>query len=500
MRVYHGNMYWIGFDIGSSSIKAALINADNGSPIDMVQYPEKEMSIASAQSGWAEQDPQRWWQNLCKTTQNLISKSNINKSEIKGIGISYQMHGLVIVDKKLEPIRPSIIWCDSRAVETGEQLFHNAGEEKCIDHLLNAPGNFTLSKLKWVKDNEPENYQNIYKFMLPGDYIALRLSGECTTTPSGLSEGILWDFKEHQIAKWLLEETGIDSSLVPEIRPSFSEQGRVSKKGAEESGLPEGIPIMYRAGDQPNNALALNVMEPGQIAATGGTSGVVYAISGQQRTQEHTRINSFAHVNHSKNATRIGILLCINGTGIQYSWMKNELTDGLSYNDMNQMAEKVTIGSDGLSILPFGNGAERMLENRGKGSRILNLNFNIHKKSHLFRAALEGIAFAFVYGMEILQKDGVDIGSIKAGNDNLFRAGIFSKTVATLSQSKIDIVETTGAVGAARAAAYAHGDFASIGEATATDAVQLTYEPENNINEYQEAYQIWKEALNEYLD
>ncbi|MHA7864890.1 xylulokinase [Flagellimonas marinaquae] len=493
-------MYWIGFDIGSSSIKVALIAADTGAVVDLVQEPSTEITINAPAIGWAEQNPELWWTYACRGVQRILSNNNLANHTIKGIGISYQMHGLVIVDKNLKPIRPSIIWCDSRAVDTGEKLFQSAGKEKCIDRLLNAPGNFTLSKLKWVKDNEPENYQRIYKFMLPGDYIALRLSGQCTTTPSGLSEGILWDFKEHQIAKWLLEEAGIDPSLVPEIRPSFSEQCRVGKKGAEESGLPEGIPIMYRAGDQPNNALALNVMEPGQVAATGGTSGVVYAVSGQQTTQEHTRINSFAHVNHTSDTARIGKLLCINGTGIQYSWIKNELTHGLSYDHMNQMAEKVAIGSDGLSVLPFGNGAERMLENRGKGSRILNLNFNVHKKSHLFRAALEGIAFAFVYGMEILQNDGVDIGSIKAGNDNLFRAGIFSKTVATLSNSRIDMVETTGAVGAARAAAYAYGDFANIGEATSTDAVQLTYEPENSINEYQEAYQIWKEALNEYMD
>ncbi|AEM70645.1 Xylulokinase [Allomuricauda ruestringensis DSM 13258] len=493
-------MYWIGFDIGSSSIKAALISADDGSFVSMAQYPEKEMSITSINPGWAEQDPEVWWKNLCIATKKLLSENNVDKNNIKGIGISYQMHGLVVVDKDLNPLRPSIIWCDSRAVATGENLFQKVGKEKCVDHLLNSPGNFTLSKLKWVKDNESDIYQKIHKFMLPGDFIALRLSGECVTTPSGLSEGIMWDFKKNDLADWLLEAAEIDPKLVSKICPSFSEQGYVNKQGAMESGLPEGIPIMYRAGDQPNNALSLNVMEPGQIAATGGTSGVVYAISGQENTREHTRINSFAHTNHTAQKTRIGKLLCINGTGIQYSWIKNELTHGLSYNDMNQQAETIPIGSNGLCILPFGNGAERMLENCRKGSRILNLNFNIHKTPHLFRAALEGIAFAFVYGMEILQNDGVDIQSIKAGNDNLFRAGIFSKTISILTQSRIDIVETTGAVGAARAAAYAFGDFSSIAEATASDAIQLTYEPDNNLNEYKQVYETWKKALNDYID
>ncbi|WP_036381626.1 xylulokinase [Muricauda sp. MAR_2010_75] len=493
-------MHWIGFDIGSSSIKAALINADDGSVLDIAQYPKKEMPIISINLGWGEQDPELWWKHLCAATQELISNNNISKNNIKGIGISYQMHGLVTVDKNLQPLRPSIIWCDSRAVEIGEQLFQASGKDKCVEHLLNSPGNFTLSKLKWVKDNEPDTFKKIHKFMLPGDYIALKLSGSCVTTPSGLSEGIMWDFKENDVASWLLEDAGIDPALIPKIRPSFSQQGIVSKQGAQESGLPEGIPIMYRAGDQPNNALALNVMEPGEIAATGGTSGVVYAISGQKNTQEHTRINSFAHVNHTGDDTRIGKLLCINGTGIQYSWVRNELTNALSYNSMNEQAESVPIGSEGLNILPFGNGAERMLNNSNKGSRILNLNFNVHKAPHIFRAALEGIAFSFVYGMEILKNDGVDIASIKAGNDNLFRAGIFSRTIATLTNSRIDIVETTGAVGAARAAAFAFGDFKSIGEATETDAVQLTYQPDDPMEKYREAYDEWKKQLEEYID
>ena len=493
-------MHWIGFDIGSSSIKAALIDSDDGSVLDVVQYPKKEMPILSINLGWGEQDPELWWKHLCTATQELISNNTISKNDIKGIGISYQMHGLVTVDKNLQPLRPSIIWCDSRAVEIGEQLFQSSGTEKCVEHLLNSPGNFTLSKLKWVKDHEPDTYKKIHKFMLPGDFIALKLSGSCVTTPSGLSEGIMWDFKQNEVASWLLEDAGIDSSFIPEIRPSFSEQGVVSKQGAQESGLPEGIPIMYRAGDQPNNALALNVMEPGEIAATGGTSGVVYAISGQKNTQEHTRINSFAHVNHNADNSRIGKLLCINGTGIQYSWVRNELTNALSYNSMNEQAESVLIGSEGLHILPFGNGAERMLNNSNKGSRILNLNFNVHKAPHIFRAALEGIAFSFVYGMEILKNDGVNIASIKAGNDNLFRAGIFSRTIASLTNSRIDIVETTGAVGAARAAAYAYGDFKSIGEATETDAVQLTYEPDDSAEKYRQAYHEWKKQLKEYID
>lgn len=382
-------MYYLGFDIGSSSIKVALINESDGKAAGTAQYPKVEMTIQSPQSGWGEQDPATWWENLCNATKQLFKQTAVDPNTIKGIGISYQMHGLVLVDKDQKVLRPSIIWCDSRAVDTGEKLFEKAGPEKCERQLLNSPGNFTLSKLKWVKENEPDLYGRIHKFMLPGDYIAMALTGEISTTPSGLSEGIAWDFTNHEPAYWLFEEAGIDTNMIPEILPTFSEQGKVTDLASSQTGIPKGVPVMYRAGDQPNNALALNVFKPGEIAATGGTSGVVYAISDTIKTHESTRINSFAHVNHTAEASRIGKMLCINGTGIQYSWMRNQLTDAMDYGTMNDQASAIPIGSDGLLILPFGNGAERMLRNRNLGSSINNINFNIHKQAHLFRAALE---------------------------------------------------------------------------------------------------------------
>lgn len=492
-------MYWIGFDIGSSSIKAALIQADSGKIKKTVQYPDKEMVIHSPQAGWAEQEPVSWWENVCLATKKLLKESDVQSSAIKGIGISYQMHGLVLVDQHFEVLRPSIIWCDSRAVTVGDQLFEQCGEDRCVESLLNSPGNFTLSKLKWVKDNQPEIFEKVHKYMLPGDYIALKLTGHCSTTISGLSEGISWDFKQEKPADWLFEAAGISTGLIPEILPTFSDQGRVNAQAAQATGLPEGIPVMYRAGDQPNNAVALNVLNPGEVAATGGTSGVVYAITDTANTREGERINCFAHVNHSAEQTRIGKMLCINGTGIQYSWMRSQVAKDVSYSELNEMASAVKIGSDGLRILPFGNGAERMLYNQNRGARINNLNFNTHGKAHLLRASLEGIAFSFVYGLEILKEDGVDLSSIKAGNDNLFQSRLFSDTISTLTGSTIQMVETTGAVGAARAAAMAYGDFASLTEASAADDLAGVYEPQLNHQDYAEAYQLWKKDLNEYI-
>ena len=494
-------MYYIGYDIGSSSIKAALVEASSGKSVGVTQYPEQEMDIYSKQPGWAEQDPELWWEYIGKVTQKLLTKTGVNSNEVKGVGIAYQMHGLVVVDKNYEVLRPSIIWCDSRAVEIGNEAFKGVGEDKCVSGVLNSPGNFTLSKLKWVKENEPEVYEKVYKFLLPGDFIALKLSGEATTTISGLSEGIMWDFNLNTPAKWLFDYMGISTDLIPIIVPTFSNQGTITEKAAKEVGLPAGIPILYRAGDQPNNALSLNAFHPGEIAATGGTSGVVYAITDSTKTKESLRINNFAHVNYTKENPRIGKLLNINGAGIQYSWMKKNVAScSDSYNDMNTLAETVPVGSNGLKIIPFGNGAERMLNNQSNGSQILNLNFNLHKKEHLYRAAIEGIAFSFVYGIGILKNDGVNLSAIRAGNDNLFRSEIFATTVATLVNTDINLLATTGAIGAARAAGVSNGDFKTLNDAFSDNEKVQTYHPLKEKQAYIEAYEAWKYELeNKYI-
>lgn len=491
-------MYVIGYDLGSSSIKAALVESASGKSISVINEPETEMTMKALHHGWAEQDPDIWWLHICNATKRLLKENNINAKDVSGIGISYQMHGLVIVDKNGKPLRDSIIWCDSRAVEIGQKAFDSLGNAECSSQLLNSPGNFTASKLKWVKDNEPERYSKIYKFMLPGDYIAYKLGGKICTTISGLSEGVFWDFKSNEVADWLLDHFGIDPNLVPDLVPTFSEQGKVSKQGALESGLNEGTPILYRAGDQPNNALSLNVFRPGEVAATGGTSGVVYAITDNLSVNESSRVNNFAHVNYKIDQPRIGKLLCINGAGIQYRWLLNNLNVS-SYTEMNELAATIQVGSDGVTIHPFGNGAERMLHNKTLGTQLSNLNLNTHTNAHLCRAALEGIAFSFVYGIEIMKSDNLKAKVIRAGNDNLFRSAIFSNTIATLIEQEIEIYNTTGAIGAARACSLHKGDFNTFGRQIMDNDYVMTYKPSTNKKEYVEAYTKWKNELEQLL-
>lgn len=487
-------MYYIGYDIGSSSIKVALVEAKTGKKIIVLNEPQNEMEIVSLHPNWAEQDPEIWWKHISVATKRAIREANIDAAFIAGIGISYQMHGLVIVDEKCNRLRNAIIWCDSRAVEIGDKAFAELGQQKCADHLLNSPANFTASKLKWIKENEPLIYDKIYKYMLPGDYIAYKLTGEITTTKNGLSEGILWDYKENKVANWLLDYYGIDQSLTPDVVENFTNQGFVNEKAALETGLPKGIPLVYRAGDQPNNALSLNVLNPGEVAATGGTSGVFYAVTDSASEQKSTRVNNFVHVNYETASPRIGKLLNINGAGIQYRWLRNNMGSE-TYESMNRKASKIEVGSNGVIVLPFGNGAERMFNNKTIGTHFLNLNLNTHTNSHLFRAALEGIAFSFVYGMEILKEDNATINVIRAGNDNLFRSEIFSNTVATLIGHEIEIYNTTGAIGAARAVGLTDGDFEKFGSNITKNDHVMTFMPLKNKEPYELAYKNWKKEL-----
>lgn len=490
-------MYLLGYDIGSSSVKASLVNAVTGKCVSSAFFPKTEAAIIAVRQGWAEQEPSSWWENLKLSTQAVMTESGVSPEDIKAIGISYQMHGLVCVDKDQNVLRPAIIWCDSRAVPYGRKAFEAIGEEKCLSHLLNSPGNFTASKLAWIKENEPEIYSRIYKIMLPGDYIAMRLTGEICTTVSGLSEGMFWDFKNNSLAGFLMDYYGFDRSLIADIKPTFAEQGRVTAMAAAELGLKAGIPVTYRAGDQPNNALSLNVFNPGEIASTAGTSGVVYGVNGKVNFDSKSRVNTFAHVNHSEEQTRLGVLLCINGTGILNSWIKRTVVpEGISYSEMNDLAAGVPIGSDGISILPFGNGTERMLQDREAGCSVHGINFNLHTRNHIIRAAQEGIVFSFKYGIDIMKEMGMDVHKIHAGHANMFLSPIFRDTLAGVTGATIELYDTDGSVGAAKGAGIGAGIYKDNNEAFSTLEKLAVIEPDiRNAQAYADAYGRWADYI-----
>lgn len=494
-------MFLLGCDLGSSSVKASIVEVETGLTVGSDFFPKEEAPIKAVRPGWAEQNPEDWWTYMKQAICGAISKAGISGEDIKAIGISYQMHGLVVVDEAKKVLRPSIIWCDSRAVQYGEQAFASIGDEKCLSHLLNSPGNFTAAKLAWIKENEPAVYKSIHKIMLPGDYIAMRMTGDIVTTISGLSEGVFWDFKENRISEDLLSYFGFGKELIADIRPTFGLQGELLPSIAAELGLKKGTPVTYRAGDQPNNALSLNVLNPGEIAATAGTSGVVYGVNDQVNYDMLSRVNTFAHVNHTAEQTRLGVLLCINGVGILNSWMKKTVApEGFSYDDLNKLAAQVPIGSEGLSILPFGNGAERMLQNKQVDCSIYGLNFNIHTKAHLARAAQEGIVFSFKYGMDIMSNMGIDISVIRAGHANMFLSPIFCEALAGVTGAVIELYDTNGAVGAAKGAGIGAGIYKSPEEAFSSLKKIDIVEPDGfKANDYCGAYETWKERLEKMI-
>ena len=494
--------YLLGYDIGSSSVKASLVSIETGKSVASAFYPDSEAPIKALNPGWAEQEPDDWWTYLKNVTAKVMQMSGAKGNEIEAIGISYQMHGLVCVDKNGKALRPAIIWCDSRAVPYGDKAFREIGKGQCLTNLLNSPGNFTAAKLAWVKENEPKIYEKIDKIMLPGDYIAMRLTGTTCTTVSGLSEGMMWNFKENEVADFLLDYYGFSKSLIPEIRSTFSEQGRISIAAAKELGIEAGTPVTYRAGDQPNNALSLNVFEPGEIAATAGTSGVVYGVNGSVNFDPQSRVNTFAHVNHTNKQTRLGVLLCINGTGILNAWTRrNIMLEGLSYGDMNKIAQSIPVGSEGVSVLPFGNGAERVLGNRNVGCSIHGFNFNIHNRNHMARAVQEGIVFSFKYGMDVMVEMGMEISKIHAGNANMFLNPVFRETLAGITGATIELYDTDGSVGAAKGAGMGAGVYKDHNEAFASLEKINVIEPDKKlIPQYEEAYARWKRILGMYLN
>ncbi|QMW03425.1 xylulokinase [Spirosoma foliorum] len=490
-------MYFLGFDLGSSSVKASLLDADSGKVVASAFFPQPEMVIQAPQPGFAEQQPEIWWQNACLASKAVMQQTNINPSDVKAIGISYQMHGLVVVDKEFNVLRPSIIWCDSRAVPYGNQAFDTLGHDRTLHHLLNSPGNFTAAKLAWVKANEPDVYAQVDKFMLPGDYLAARMTGDLVTTASGLSEGAFWDFQANQPAQFLLDYFGFDASLIPTIKPTFAPQGEITATAAAELGLAAGTPVTYRAGDQPNNAFSLNVLEPGQIAATAGTSGVVYGVSDQAKYDPKSRVNTFLHVNSQVETPRYGVLLCVNGTGILNSWLRNQvLGRSIGYDDMNRLAHESPIGADGLVCLPFGNGAERMLENADLGASFHGLQLTRHGLPHIIRAAQEGIVFALYYGIQIMESVGVGLQTIRAGEANMFLSPLFRDTMANLTGATIELYNTDGAQGAARGAGLGLGFYKTAQEAFTGLHVTKTIEPDMRAQEaYRDAYGRWLSKL-----
>jgi xylulokinase len=493
-------MYTIGYDIGSSFVKGVLWDEERGEVAAHVTVPDREMPIRAEKADWAEQDPEMWWEAVKAATQRLIDMVPGAGGRVRGIGVSYQMHGLVLLDRDGKVLRPSIIWCDSRATGMGKELEKAVGEEAVRRQLLNSPGNFTVSKLAWVIRNEPETASRIRWVMLPGDWIAYQLTGMVSTTVCGLSEGMLWNFKDHVPHVKALEAAGADPEWIPPVAPNPGDQGVVGSAVGAEMGFAPGARVLFRGGDQPMNAYGLGVDGPGMWAASAGTSGVLYRVDPVREAEPTGMANRFAHIGHSAENPAIGTLLCLNGAGIAYAWLRRVMFAGQEYAAINEHVAAVPAGADGVMFHPFGNGAERMLDNRQPGAGWSGIHFNRHGQGHLARAVMEGIVFAFVHGMRHVDPSLPALPVIRAPHAGLFRSELFASMLSTLAGADVQLHAGDGATGAAQGASVALGASAikALDSNAARDepGVLKTHSPDPSIHDALEsAYSRWKDAL-----
>lgn len=493
--------YLLGLDIGSSFIKAALVDARTRQAVATAQSPAAELPILAPQPGWAEQEPRLWWEHCIAAVRQLESLSPGGLQRVIAVGIAYQMHGLVLLDAQLQPVRPAIIWCDSRAGQIGAEAERALGTAWCLEHLLNTPGNFTAVKLAWVRRYEPELFAQARHALLPGDYIAVQLTGEPATTDCGLSEMALWHATEGRLAHEVLDALALDAALLPPRVPVAGEQGKLTPQAAAQLGLPAGIPLAYRCGDQPNNALALGALDPGEAAATAGTSGVVFAVTDNPLADPRQRVNTFLHVNHSPQQPHYGVLLCLSGAACSYRWLRATL--GLaqppSYSVLNALAEQTPPGADGLCFLPFGNGAERMFGGRSLSAALQQLDFNLHGAGHVARAVQEGVAFALAYGLQALRELGLEFRLLRAAAGNMFLSDTFTRALSAAAQVELELRRTDGATGAALGAGFGAGLYPSWNDAVGHGSRALIVAAQQEREQYAAAYARWCGVLDAHL-
>lgn len=434
-------MAFLGIDVGTSSVKVSIVGEDGVILASATAPASSERAINSPNPNWAEQNPEDWWEDAQQAILNLPLEARL---QVEAIGIAYQMHGLVLVDSQFQPVRPSIIWCDGRNIQESQILAESLGLDALENRLLNKPGTLTLAKLAWVAEHEPETLAKAHTFGLPGDFIAYKLTGEWSTTKSGYSEMVGWDFGASIPFEEGFRKAGWKLPL-PEARPNLEEGAPIQKVIAEKLGLPPSARVTYRAGDQPNNAFGLGVLQQGETAISAGTSGVLYGI-GDSSPGLHEGINRFLHVN-----SQIGVLMCLNGVGSALAFARRTWFQNQSYEALSELASQAN-PENCPYFFPFGNGAERILSERAF-SGFTELDFNRHNLPELARSVFEGIAFAYRLGSEKMEKAGCLSKVVNGTESGLLKSSFFAQLLANELQVELILSEGDGSTAAARGAA-----------------------------------------------
>jgi xylulokinase len=467
-------MYWLGIDVGTGGTRALLVD-EKGKVRHTFTAAHEDIQMERPL--WAEQHPENWWEAAQKAIRGVIAASGVSGKSVQGVGLSGQMHGLVLLDESDRVIRPALIWCDQRSQAQVDALNASIGKETVLACIANPVlTGFTLPKLLWVRDNEPELFAHVRKILLPKDYLRLRLTGEYASDVSDASGTALFDVVGRRWSKEFAERLELSTKILPTVFESHEICGKVSKEGAASTGLSEGTPVVAGAGDQAASAVGNGIVEPGLVSCTIGTSGVVFAHTKSPAYDPAGRVHTFCHAVrgawHLMGVTQ--------GAGLSLQWFRRNLAPDQDYDTLTAEAAGAPAGSQGLYWLPYLMGERTPHLNSSARGGWIGLTAR-HTRADLIRAVLEGVAYSQKDCLNIIEQMGAKVGSIRLSGGGarsaLWRqmfADVFGKRVATLE------TEEGSAYGAALLSMVGTRQYASVLEvcrATIRESASLEPRP-----------------------
>jgi xylulokinase len=450
---------WLGIDIGTGGSRALLVDAA-GKEVASVTVAHQNMRME--QPLWAEQDPADWAQASFAAVRGVLAKAEVAGSQVRGVGLSGQMHGLVMLDADAQVIRPSLIWCDQRSQPQVDFIHAHVGRENVLRFIANPVlTGFTLPKLLWVRDHEPANFERVRKVLLPKDYVRYCLTGDYATDVADASGTGVFDVVQREWSHDMMGALGLDRDLLPRCYESSEVTSTISRAAAEQTGLAEGTPVVGGAGDQAASAVGNGIVETGIVSCTLGTSGVVFAHMDEVAYDPQGRVHTFCHAVPGK----WHVMGVTQGAGLSLQWMRNQLMPGMDYEAMMREAATAPAGSQGLYWLPYLMGERTPhVDAQARGGWI-GLTAK-HTRADLIRSIVEGVSFSQKDALDIIEGLGAPVNSVRASGGGArspfwrqILADVFSKPVVSLASQE------GSAAGAALLAMVGTGAFASVPEA-----------------------------------
>lgn len=454
-----GPAYWMGIDVGTGGSRALLVD-QKGDEVAAVTAPHQDMRMEHPM--WAEQDPADWWHAAILAIQGVLAKAGAQGNDVRGIGLSGQMHGLVILDRYGAVIRPALIWCDQRSQPQVDFINATLRRERVVELIANPVlTGFTLPKLLWVRDNEPRSFEEIRKMLLPKDYVRYGLTSEFATDVSDASGTAVFDVAHRRWSHEMMDGLGLDRAILPDVFESSEIAGRVSARGAELTGLALGTPVVAGGGDQACGAVGNGIVRAGIVSCTLGTSGVIFAHTERPAYDPAGRLHTFCHAVRDK----WHVMSVTQGAGLSLQWFRNQLAATATYDELMAEAAAAPAGSQGLFWLPYLMGERSPhLDPHARGGWI-GLTAK-HTRADLIRAVIEGVSYSQKDCLDIIEALGVPVTSVRASGGGA-RSALWRQILADVfAQPVVRLASQEGAAyGAALLAMTGTGEFASVPEA-----------------------------------